>query len=113
MPRDDVYLLNMLEAARDARQFVEGMTREQFLNDRLRQMGVRQAIQIVGEAARNVSEEGRSRIPALPWQQIVGMRHHLVHRYWEINLNIVWDIVDRELPQLIAALEPLIPPEEA
>jgi uncharacterized protein with HEPN domain len=75
-------------------------------------MDVRQAIQIIGEAARNVSDEGRNRIPELPCQQIVGMRHHLVHRYWEGNLNIVWDIVDRELPQLIAALEPLIPPEE-
>ena len=110
--RDDVYLLNMLDAARDARLFVEGLTLDQFLGDRLRQMGVRLAIQIIGEAARHVSDATRNRFPELPWAQIVGMRHQLVHRYWDVNVEIVWDVVQRDVPELIAALERLIPPPE-
>jgi uncharacterized protein with HEPN domain len=112
MPRDEVYHLNMPDAARDARLFVAGITRGEFLDDRLRQMGVRMAIQIIGEAARNVSEQTRAQLPGVPWAQIVGMRHHLVHRSWEINRAIVWDVVQRELPTLIAALEPVVPPPD-
>lgn len=112
MPRDEVYLLNMLDAARDARLFVAGVTREEFLDDRLRQMGVRMALQIIGEAVRNVSEQTRVHLPGVPWAQIVGMRHHLVHRYWEIDLAIVWDVVQRDLPALTAALELVVPPPD-
>lgn len=105
MPPDEVYLRNMLDAARDAREFVEGVRHEQFLADRLRQMGVRLAIQVIGEAARSVSDEARARLPGVPWGQIVGMRHHLVHRYWDVDLEIIWDVAQRDLPELIAALE--------
>ena len=112
MPPDEVYLRNMLGAARDAREFVEGVSHEQFLADRLRQMGVRLAIQLIGEAARSVSHEARSQLPGVPWGQIVWMRHQLVHRYWDVDLEIVWDVAQRDLPELIAVLEPVLRRQE-
>jgi uncharacterized protein with HEPN domain len=102
----------MLDAAWDAHLFAAGVPREEFLDDRLRQMGVRMALRIVGEAARNVSEQTRVHLPGAPWAGIVGMRHHLIHPYWENNLAIVWDVVQRDRPALIAALEPVVPPSD-
>ena len=58
-------------------------------------------IQEIGEAAAQVSEESRRQTPDIPWPQIVGMRHRLVHVYFAINLDLVWEVIVRDLPPLI------------
>jgi uncharacterized protein with HEPN domain len=112
MPPDDGLLLDMLIAAREARMFVQGLTWERFTQDRLLQRGLVNALQDIGEAARNVSTATKATHPEIPWSSIIGMRHHLVHGYRQINLRILWETVQQHLPELIAALEPLVPPEE-
>ena len=107
MRRDELYLLDMVEAARDALRAVESISREEFERDRTRQLAVRLALQIIGEAARNVSEPTRRQVPSIAWTQIVGLRHLLVHRYFRVDLLTIWEIVHRELPPLIAALGPI------
>jgi uncharacterized protein with HEPN domain len=64
----------------------------------------------VGEAAWKVSEEFRVAHPDIPWPQIAGLRHRLVHDYTRIDLALVWEIVQKHVEPLIAALEPLVPP---
>ena len=59
----------------------------------------------MGEAAAQVSDAGRAELPAIPWQQIVGMRNRLVHAYFDIDLDILWDTVQLSLPSLIAPLK--------
>ena len=68
-------------------------------------------IQVIGEAARSISDQFRSAHPSIPWRSIVGMRHNIVHRYFEIDLVRVWDVVTHDLSDLLAVLEPLIPDE--
>lgn len=68
-------------------------------------MALTRAIEIVGEAAAQVSDAGRAELPAIPWQQIVGMRNRLVHAYFDIDLDILWDTVQLSLPILIAPLK--------
>lgn len=68
-------------------------------------LALTRAVEIVGEAAAQVSEAGRDELPAIPWAQIVGMRNRLVHAYFDINRNILWDTVHRSLPMLIAQLK--------
>jgi len=105
-------MLDMLMAASEARAFVEGVTWERFIDDRLLQRGLVNALQEIGEAARAVSAVTKAAHPDVPWIDIVNMRHRLVHDYRRINLHIVWETVQDSVPALIAVLEPLIPPAE-
>lgn len=62
-------------------------------------------VEIIGEAANKVSEECRQELQGIPWADIVGMRHRLIHGYFDINLDIVWRTVKQELPELISELK--------
>ena len=110
--RDDHALLDMLIASRKATRLAAGLTQEEFSQNEAVHVAAVHFIQILGEAARKVSTERRSRIPAIPWDKIVGMRHRLVHDYFNVRLPIVWDVIDNELPKLIATLETVVPTEE-
>jgi uncharacterized protein with HEPN domain len=112
MRRDDAYLLDMLIAARDAAIFVKGMTFEQFQASRVHQFAVLKALETIGEAASRLSNETRATHPDIPWPEIVGMRHRLIHGYFEIDLKKVWDTIHKDLEPLIAELEMLVPLEE-
>jgi uncharacterized protein with HEPN domain len=82
MRRDDAYLLDMLIAARDAISFLPGLAPEQFGASRIHQQAVIKCLETVGEAAARVSEPTRAANPAIPWREIIGMRHRLVHGYF-------------------------------
>jgi len=112
MWRDDACLLDMLLAAREARQFAEGVTLERFNSDRMLQHAIMRLVQIIGEAARKISPEFKQAHPEIPWPEIVGMRHRLVHEYFRIIPDKVWDVVEKDLPMLIPLIEPLVPPDE-
>ena len=79
--------------------------------ERIAQLAILKAVEIVGEAASRVSADTQGAHPDLPWPKIIGMRNRLVHAYFEVNLERVWDTVRRDIPALISQLEPLVPPE--
>ena len=62
-------------------------------------------IEIIGEAANQISESARSKLENIPWQDIIGMRHRMVHAYFEINLDILWQTVRSDLPHLLETLK--------
>ena len=72
------------------------------------ELGLTRLLEIVGEAANLVSEETQDKYPQLPWRQMVGLRHRLIHGYDEVDLDILWDIVQVDLPPLIAELEEIV-----
>jgi uncharacterized protein with HEPN domain len=109
--RDPKYLLDMLLAARDAESVVVDLTREQFEHNRTAQLAAAHALQIIGEAAGRVSRQTQEQHPEIPWRQMIGMRNRLVHDYGRIDLDILWDAIQRHVPELVAGLRPLIPPE--
>ena len=108
---DEIRLRHMLDAAREAVSFARGRVRGDLENDRQPVLSLVKDIEIVGEAATRVSESGRAQAPEIPWQETVAMRNRLVHDYYRINLNIVWQTVQEDLPPLIAQLERIVPPE--
>lgn len=113
MPRekdDNVYLWDMLEAARGVVEFTRGRTFDDFLADRLLRRAVEREIEIIGEAARRVSRPFRMKHPEIPWTVIVAQRHLLAHEYSGIKNDLIWNVVEVHIPELIAQLEPLIPP---
>lgn len=105
MPLDDaIRIRHIIEAAEEAQTFCEGMDETAFRADRRTQRAVVQCIEVIGEAARMVSEPTRAAVPGVPWQQIVGMRHRIVHVYFDIDLMLVWAVVEKDLVPLIRAL---------
>jgi uncharacterized protein with HEPN domain len=112
MWRDDSLLLDILLAAGDAREFVEGLDWVGFSNSKLHQSAVERCMGIIGEAAAQVSKEFQERHPEIPWRKMIGMRHRLIHAYNEVRLDVVWEVVQNDLPSLIETLKPLIPPED-
>ena len=68
------------------------------------------SIEIIGEAASRVSAEARAEVPAIPWQQMVAMRNRLIHAYFDVNLDILWDTVQTELPPLVVELDRALTP---
>lgn len=112
MQRDHAYLLDMLLAAQRAAQHVTGALEEQFVSSLLHQDAVIRELEVIGEAARKLSEETKTEHPDIDWAGIIGMRHRLVHDYRNIRVDIVWHVVTHEVPQLIRDLEKIVPPEE-
>ena len=112
MWRDEAYLLDVLLAARKIQAFVAGVTRERFLADELLQNAIMHFIQIIGEAARLVSDEFQEAHPEVPWRSIIAMRNRLVHEYFRVQPKRVWAAVQDDVPALIPLLEPLVPPDE-
>ncbi len=110
MWRDDACLLDMLIAARKIRSFSEGVTLDRFLRDELLQHGIMRLIEILGEAARHVSDDFKANHPEIPWRHIIGMRNRMVHEYFRVIPAKVWEVIEQEIPSLIALLEPLVPP---
>jgi uncharacterized protein with HEPN domain len=111
MLQDEPRLLDMLQAANDAVGFVAGVEQAQFNANKMQQYAVIRCIEIIGEAAGKVSRAFQGAHPEIPWADIVGMRHRLVHNYGDVRLDLVWDVSQLKLPELIAALRPLIPPD--
>ncbi|MCC6950985.1 MAG: DUF86 domain-containing protein [Phycisphaerales bacterium] len=104
-PNDRERLQHMLDAALDVRTYVAGRGRADLDTDSMLRRALVNALQVVGEAAARVTDEGRARVSALPWGQIVAARHILVHVYWGIDADQVWNMAVEDVPALIAALE--------
>ncbi len=98
----------MLEAAREAVSFAHGHARADLDSDRQLALALVKAIEMIGEAASAVTESTRSESPEIPWRSIVAMRNRLVHGYFNINLEIVWQTVQQDLPPLISQLERIV-----
>ena len=111
MDRDTVYLLDILVSARKIRTYVEGVARNEFFQDTKLQDSVIRRFEIIGEAAGRVSSMFRKENPHVPWDDMRGMRNRMIHRYDDIDMSIVWETVQQDIPRLVAQLESLVPPE--
>jgi uncharacterized protein with HEPN domain len=103
-PDDQIRLLHLREAATKAIDFSKGKQRHDLDDDELLRLALTKLVEIVGEAAKSISPESRSAMPQVPWRAAARMRDRLVHHYFDINLNILWQTITEDLPQLLAAL---------
>ena len=101
MPRDyRVFLDDILEAARKVLAYTAGLSQVQFFSDRKTVEAVVWNPQIIGEAAKNVPEEIRSRYPDVPWRDMAGLRDIIVHQYFGIKLDVIWKVIQNDLPSV-------------
>lgn len=110
---DDVYRLrHMFDHAREAMDLVAAKQRRHLDTDRVLCLALARLMEIVGEAAARVTPETRNQIPLVPWSGIVGLRNRLIHGYDSMDLDILWTILSRELPELVEELGKHIDREE-
>ncbi len=107
--RDAALLLDMLLAARDAQAFVKEFDEPAFLASRLHQNAVIRSLEVIGEAAGKISATTKVTHPKIPWREIIGMRHRLIHGYGDVRLDFVWRVVREYLTPLIATLTDIAP----
>ena len=115
MPRRTSYLplRHMLDHAREAVALAQGKTRADLDSDRLLELALVRLLEIVGEAASRVPGDECARYPEIPWPQIVGLRNRLIHGYDAVDMDILWQIIEYDLPPLITALEKILSQEDA
>jgi uncharacterized protein with HEPN domain len=113
MPKDDlVRLRHMLDSAKEAVELIQGKSRADLDTNRVVSLALVRLLEIVGEAANRVTTATRLQYPDIPWSQIVGLRHRLIHGYDTINLDILWKILTEDLPALITQLKRIIKSQE-
>lgn len=104
-PEDQVLLKDMVEHARRAIAACRGRRREDLETDAVLAAALERFIEVAGEAASKVSPATRERLAGIQWAEIIGMRNRLVHGYASVDHDVVWTVVTRDLPALVAALD--------
>lgn len=113
MRRDDlIRIRHMVESAREALTFVAGKERADLEKSRMLTLSLLKSIEIIGEAASKVTAETRDLHKEIPWEAIVAMRNRLIHGYFDVDLDRVWDTVRDDLPELVRTLEEIIKAEK-
>tara|TARA_Y100000294_G_scaffold37567_1_gene33248 strand:- start:195 stop:521 length:327 start_codon:yes stop_codon:yes gene_type:complete len=106
MKKDDLARLkHMLDAAKEALSFISEKSENDLYKNRMLALSLIKDLEIIGEAANKVSEETRKIGSKIQWQDIVDMRNHLIHGYFDIDLNLVWNTVNKDIPPLITELQ--------
>jgi len=109
MKKDNtVYLRHILDSIEQIADYIRDVSAEQFLQSRLLQDGVVRQLEIIGEASRNLSDEFRRRHAGVLWGQIIGLRNRIIHAYFNVDLDTVWDIVQNDLPVLRQQVEQIL-----
>ena len=113
MPReragDAALMYDMIRYGRKAVEIIGDRTLEEFQADEVLRLATERLIEIVGEAARDISAATKAANPQIPWQPIIVQRHIIAHDYGEIIPEKIWRVATHYVPQLIAQLEPLLP----
>ena len=110
---DYLYLGHMLDTARKIHAKSAGLTRVHFDGDENLRLALLHLVQVIGEAAGRVSATTCAKYPEIPWREITGMRHKIVHDYMDISENVLWEVVLNDLPPLFNILEKIAPPDAA
>ncbi|MFP3880474.1 MAG: DUF86 domain-containing protein [Dehalococcoidia bacterium] len=97
---DSVYLRHVLDAIYRIEEYTRDITYENFLSSHLRQDAAIRQIEVIGEAVKKLSPELKDRHPEIPWRDVVGMRDKLVHDYFGVDLDAVWNTARKDIPQL-------------
>ena len=105
---DATRLRHMLDHAAEAVGMARGRSREDLDKDRQLSLSLTRLLEIVGEAATRVSPAARERLTSIPWPAIVGLRNRLIHGYDQVDFDILWDVIQIDLPPLIAELQKVI-----
>ena len=112
MTSDMAYLLDILLHVKYARNFTTGIDKDTFFSDHKCQFATIRCLEVIGDAVKRLSDDFQKTHPNIPWSKMAKMRDLLIHAYDRVDIDEVWDTVQNDLPDLISALEQIIPPEK-
>jgi len=107
-PTDAVRVRHILDAARQATRLAAGRSRVDLDTDVTLNLSLVRLLEIIGEAAQGVTPTCREAYPDVPWHKMAGMRNRLIHAYFDVNLDVVWQTVTQDLPPLIERLQDIV-----
>ena len=110
-PDDATRLHHILDSARKAVQFSHGKSRDDLAKDELLALAIMRLLEVIGEASTGITQGLRTKYPEIPWRQMSDMRNRLIHGYFDINYDLVWETAVEELPPLIIRLEKVLAEE--
>jgi uncharacterized protein with HEPN domain len=102
------YIRDILISIQDVEEFTTGITFEDFLKDKKTIKAVIRSLEVLGEASKKIPDEIRNRYPRIPWKRMAGMRDKLIHEYFGVDLEIVWNVAKKELPPVKSSIEELV-----
>lgn len=109
MKRDTrLFIEDILESIKNIEDFTSGLDKEKLSKDRLRQSAVIRQLEIIGEAVKNIPTSFRDKYPNIPWRKIAGFRDILSHVYFGVSMGRVWNIIEKDLPNLKKEIEKVI-----
>lgn len=100
MKENKVYLQDILDTIVDIKKFIQDINEEDFYKNREKQYAIIRALEIIEEATKKLSKELKKEYYEIPWRDIAGMRDKLIHDYFGINLELVWETVNNQIPEL-------------
>jgi uncharacterized protein with HEPN domain len=106
---DLIVMRHILDHATEALQITQGKSREDLANDRILNLALIRLLEILGKAAGRISKSTRVKYSHIPWADIVAMRNRLIHGYDQVDLNILWDVIQNDLPPLVEELSKILP----
>jgi uncharacterized protein with HEPN domain len=106
---DWISLTQIRDSASEALQFSRGKSRADLDTDRMLSLALTRLLEIIGEAAGRVTPSARERLPQVPWNNMIGMRNRIIHRYDEIKYDVVWQVIEEDLPMLVRVIEASLP----
>lgn len=109
MTRDDrAYLNHILDSISKIEEFTDDISEDEFKNDEMIRSAVIRHIEVIGEASKRISKETKNKKPSIPWKDIAGMRDKLIHGYFGVDTDAVWDTVQKDLPELKEEVEDIL-----
>lgn len=109
MPRDNESLIDIERAARRILRYTDNISRAELEMNDEKLSAILYQIAIIGEATKRLSQDFRQQHPEIPWREIAGMRDMLIHKYDQVDFDVIWDVVQTKLPELLTQLEPILP----
>ena len=106
--RNKEYLKDIKDSIERVTSYTEGLTYDEFMKDNKTQDAVVRNLEVIGEATKNLSDSLRKKHPQIPWRDLTGVRDKLIHGYFRIDYDIVWNIITKELPLLLPQIEELL-----
>jgi uncharacterized protein with HEPN domain len=97
---DVVFIKHILESIEAIEEFSKDLSLEELYKNRLKKSAIIREIEIIGEAAKNISNDFTKKYPEIPWKNIIGTRDIMAHKYFGVNIEVVWKIVTQDIPQL-------------
>lgn len=102
------YILDILSSIQEIEEFVEGMDFKEFVRDKKTVNAVIRSLEVMGEAVKKILSEIRDKYHEIPWKYIAGMRDKLIHEYHGVDLEIVWEVIEKEIPPLKPKFEKIL-----